>query len=371
MSASSWGIRRTIWADWILALIIVIGGAGWSQVAPAAQSAASSVVASEVAKSKPANTAPNASTEGSKPIGQGSMAVPEQRRSAPDPTSSQLGIAFAIIMLMSGLFFVLFKWQHQIEQADFFSGLYKDAAETLESARLTGPIDVKWKRGDYLEEIFLERSQRGRTWVKKCKPRPVCGIEVVDTARRFDMTWRIESIERTMWTLPAEREGATANPFRLMPPGLGGSSESHRPGGTIDESGDRAACQRELDNFSSKASNWVKQAAAQAWDWYQDDLRAKEFKAKANAEKVLGVDFSATRGRGPEFVLEFTAVVVIIFSAVILGVLGILDSNQIGTLLAAIAGYVLGKSNSRSQPEVQGRKQAQQEPHEPQLQAQQ
>jgi hypothetical protein len=46
-------------------------------------------------------------------------------------------------------------------------------------------------------------------------------------------------------------------------------------------------------------------------------------------------------------VLEFTAIVVIIFAAVILGVLGLLGDQQIGTLFAAIADYVLGKSVAR------------------------
>jgi len=65
-------------------------------------------------------------------------------------------------------------------------------------------------------------------------------------------------------------------------------------------------------------------------------------------------DFSAIRGRGPEFVLEFTAVVVIIFAAVILGIVGQLSNEQIGTLLASIAGYVLAKATTRgSSPQVQ------------------
>ena len=50
------------------------------------------------------------------------------------------------------------------------------------------------------------------------------------------------------------------------------------------------------------------------------------------------------RGRGATFVLEFTAVVVIIFTAAILAILGKLGNEQVGTLLAAIAGYVLGRS---------------------------
>jgi hypothetical protein len=37
------------------------------------------------------------------------------------------------------------------------------------------------------------------------------------------------------------------------------------------------------------------------------------------------------------------------FAAVILGLAAVLKNEQIGTLLAAIAGYVLGKANSRNQ----------------------
>ena len=60
------------------------------------------------------------------------------------------------------------------------------------------------------------------------------------------------------------------------------------------------------------------------------------------------VDLSVLRGRGAEFVLEFTTVVVIIFTAIVLGILHILDNQQIGTLLAAIAGYVLGRATTRA-----------------------
>jgi hypothetical protein len=41
--------------------------------------------------------------------------------------------------------------------------------------------------------------------------------------------------------------------------------------------------------------------------------------------------------------------VLIIFTAAILGILDVLESEQIGTLLAAIAGYVLGRATSRGQ----------------------
>ena len=74
-------------------------------------------------------------------------------------------------------------------------------------------------------------------------------------------------------------------------------------------------------------------------------LRQAEKRGKSAARDA---ELSVLRGgRGPEFVLEFTAVVVIVFAATALGILRILDTQQLGTLLAAIAGYVLGRATSR------------------------
>ena len=44
---------------------------------------------------------------------------------------------------------------------------------------------------------------------------------------------------------------------------------------------------------------------------------------------------------------HFTAEVVIVFASTALGFLGILDTQQLGILLAAIAGYVLGRATSK------------------------
>jgi len=110
----------------------------------------------------------------------------------------------------------------------------------------------------------------------------------------------------------------------------------------------REAFDEEFRTFDADARNWTENAKTCLAHWRDNDRKEVERKAEASANKALKVDFSALRGRGPEFVLEFTAIIVIIFAATILGVGGVLDSNQIGTLLAAIAGYVLGKAASRS-----------------------
>lgn len=94
--------------------------------------------------------------------------------------------------------------------------------------------------------------------------------------------------------------------------------------------------------------------SVQALAWHQEEKSKVAETARDQARETLTVDFSALRGRGPEFVLEFTAIVVIIFAAVILGVVEILNGEQIGTLLAAIADYVLGRSTSGGRSVPQG-----------------
>ena len=58
-------------------------------------------------------------------------------------------------------------------------------------------------------------------------------------------------------------------------------------------------------------------------------------------------DFASLWGQGPEFVLQFTAVVTIIFAVIALGILNQIGREQAGTILAAIAGYVLGHATGR------------------------
>jgi hypothetical protein len=104
-----------------------------------------------------------------------------------------------------------------------------------------------------------------------------------------------------------------------------------------------------FQQFGEEIRDWAEKTREGARYCYSQDLEESKKAAEDAADEALSVDLSAIRGRGPEFVLEFTAIVIIIFAAVILGLAAVLKNEQIGTLLAAIAGYVLGKANSRNQ----------------------
>jgi hypothetical protein len=86
-------------------------------------------------------------------------------------------------------------------------------------------------------------------------------------------------------------------------------------------------------------------------DYYYGERVKIRSNAQDYAERLLpGIDVSAFGG-GWIFVLEFTTIIFIIFAALALGFVGVLGSEQIGTILAAIAGYVLGKSSTFKSPE--------------------
>ena len=74
---------------------------------------------------------------------------------------------------------------------------------------------------------------------------------------------------------------------------------------------------------------------AQRADLVEEQKRAKEL--------LPTMDVSSLGG-GWVFVLEFTTIIFIVFAVLALGLLGVLTAEPIATILAAVAGYVLGKS---------------------------
>jgi hypothetical protein len=101
---------------------------------------------------------------------------------------------------MAGLFVILFWWQKHIEQAGYFARIYQDTIESNETTRLVAPINTKWVNGEYIAEIILERSERGRDWIVKNK-RPLAkdyqlSEEDIDFDR--DLGYQVREIERSM-----------------------------------------------------------------------------------------------------------------------------------------------------------------------------
>jgi hypothetical protein len=91
---------------------------------------------------------------------------------------------------------------------------------------------------------------------------------------------------------------------------------------------------------------WAKEERAR----YSKARQEAEAEAQRRAEKKVpaSIDISLLGG-GWSFLLEFSTVIVIIFVLLCLGLLGTVSGKDIIAVLAAIAGYVLGKASSVAQ----------------------
>jgi len=77
-------------------------------------------------------------------------------------------------------------------------------------------------------------------------------------------------------------------------------------------------------------------------------------KAREEAKTLVPESLSvAGMGITGSFFIELTAILTIIFGIIILGLVGVLGTREIAPILAAIAGYVLGKTTSASAGQVQ------------------
>ena len=288
---------------------------------------------------------------------------------------------------MAGLFSFLFFWQNRIEQSGYFAKIYRQAVENIEISRNIVPLRRDWLSGRYVDELLQISTDRAKEWQKKEGDRPSAekaltlageldaGFnDMVFKRRVHDIQF---SVERSLYQLMAVGNAGSPDAIDFTtggsstgnlsfsgtgigtpPPGMSyyRASSYVPPAGPPGHEADKPSPElvdklksfdNTIDDLETSTRKWVSDAYTCMRGWYHDDLKTVRQEASDSADLVLSVDFSALRGRGPEFVLEFTAIIVIIFAAVILGIGNVLGNEQIGTLLAAIAGYVLGKAASR------------------------
>jgi hypothetical protein len=122
------------------------------------------------------------------------------------------------------------------------------------------------------------------------------------------------------------------------------SSDWGIPGEESDEDKLRREKREEEDRLRQEAARkWESEERAR----YETLRQQAEKEALERAEKKVprSIDISLLGG-GFAFLLEFSTVIVIIFTLLILGILHTLEGKEISTILAAIAGYVLGKASS-------------------------
>jgi hypothetical protein len=241
-------------------------------------------------------------------------------------------IVIALVLLLGLLFWFLFKWSNKLDQASYLGTLYKDTIQDIEFKRLKSDVTEKWDKGEFHKEVV-----QNEVWLSG-NPIPPMPKELAEFEEELNRALLSDAV-------PSHESLFTGRLTSL------GYLLSNKPPNISEEDWKAAKA-----SYSKTAQQWIRKVDIEAKRRYQKDLNEAYANAQKRANRAIDVDLSVLRGRGAEFVLEFTTVVVIIFAAIILGVLGILDTQQIGTLLAAIAGYVLGRATTRNRSSTGGSK---------------
>lgn len=332
-------------------------GQGQDVNAKSDQPASSSTTGPVTANTQePSTAAPAASPATGSPTGQQLARTPKNSQDDDKLKGHSIEavvIAGLMIVVLGSLFVWQILWSHKLEQTSYLGQLFHDSMLEFEHSRLTAHFRDDWDKGIYLQDAVMNT------------PPPKLEPDLAELDRTYgygDLRWERERIMKQM--LGMAKEG-----YRTPPLGLGlldnrrptgstpvpksnvASADNQEPAETQKEDPKETEYKKRAQAFLDQLKDWEEQIRKVAYQKYEDDLKEAKEVAKANTETVINrTETSALRGQGPKFILEFTALIVIIFLAVILGVLGRLDSQQIGTLLAAIAGYVLGKATTSQAP---------------------
>ncbi len=242
----------------------------------------------------------------------------------------------ASLFVLLGFIFVLMMWySNRMERTSYLGSIYRESVRDFEYNRYSGAYTEKWKGDGYQRDVMKDLK-----WLKDNPkpPPPPSQQEISDEA----LIWSKGS--------PNLRPGTwlTGLPGMSTTDNLGGPPPPPGEPPKKETEEERQNLQDQFKNYIKEVKKWYEVVYNESNRRYNEDLDKATKQADERAKKAIDVEWGVLRGRGAEFVLEFTAIVVIIFAAMSLGILGILNPEQIGTLLAAIAGYVLGKASSRS-----------------------
>lgn len=302
----------------LLVLTLSLPARGQTKVAPANNPSEQATVS--VAPVSAAAEQPNAATAQPKATATTTQATTsqekEQKKEATPPVDYSwraLSLTILLFVVLTALFAFQFYWAQKLDRTAYLGTIFKDSIQDIEYKRLAAEYNESFFSGQYREEVM-----RDFEWLKNNPP-----------PKRYFL-------------------GQNRRPGGTFAPGMGLDWNSP---GAIDQPAspeERKAAEQKRQEYQQSIDEWEQKVEAEAARRYNAHLEAARVRAAELAGKAIDVDLSVLRGRGPEFVLGFTTIVAIVFAAVALGVLHVLDSQQIGTLFAAIAGYVLGRATARA-----------------------
>lgn len=257
---------------------------------------------------------------------------------ANNPGWGELGLVAVIFVVAAFFFRQVFRFSGRLDHTSYLSTVITTAMSDAEMRQIRRQLDEDFERGRYHEKVLLDDAWLGLPNNRRPKPEPAVA-EDPEVQRYEDamQSWRGMSPDPG-YDDPWRTSGPPPIAYTRLP---GGVDEGRSPP-TPEQQRTR---QQLIEQFKREVKNWQVRVDREARRRYGQEVDDKRFSAEVKARSVLGqIDLGVLRGRGPQFLLQFTAIVVIILSTVALGILGKLAPEQSGTILAAVAGYVLGKS---------------------------
>lgn len=242
-------------------------------------------------------------------------------------------IVIALIVILGILFVLLIWWSNKLDQAGYLGTMYRDTIYEIEWKRRKEAIEQKKINGEFRKDA--ESNEKWLTEDTKSKL-PDLDPEIAILRQNFKPERKAPYNPYVQSSSYVQDESSYYSSYDL-------DFETQ-----FENSLENKGLKDTYTKYKKDLYTYGIAVEKEADALYRKELQEGQRKANSQANDAVSIDMGVIRGKGSEFVLEFTTVVVIIFAAAILGVLQVLGTEQIGTLLAAIAGYVLGRATTKT-----------------------
>lgn len=254
--------------------------------------------------------------------------------------------AVAVVIVMVGLvawvFWLFIQFGRRLYERGYLGPLTSDALARAEIARQEDALREDLRTGKFATDVDVSTEDFRKRYnipLNVTPPDLIPGVEIDETGRILRRVGESEpgTGTGTGWGDSPDKDYRNLDSKKLLEE-LEQAREASKPEGSNAKSA--YFIQQEINR---RFTEGYRQAQLDA---YRQERRTVRDQAREHALTLIpGIDVSAFGG-GWIFVLEFTTIIFIIFATLALGFVGVLGAEQIGTILAAIAGYVLGKSTT-------------------------
>lgn len=276
------------------------------------------------------------------------------------------GLLALMIGLMGGVYYIFMDLGRRLQESGYLGPLAREAIANAEIARLERGLQDKLARGDLRparEPNSDDFKRRYQIPLGESGPKLTPGVmlefaggtgtappglgrsgsgigwdsEQPYSQRQLD-GWSAARLEKEKKDVEAEQETVIQELGKLKGEGRQDIKDEEEKVKTAESK------LKQLGDEISK--RFVLGYRQEQFETYQTMRSSAIEEEKKRVKDVLGMLDTSTFSGSWVFLLEFTTIVFIVYAVLSLGVLGVLDSQPIAAILAAVAGYVLGKSTT-------------------------